>query len=385
MKYYILLLLVVSQMVQATHFRGATFTDASINASNMVNATMISTWRKAGGDSSVTIRVFGIDDTTRTTTLLEQTFDNPVTDSSDPDFDVHTATITLNLSGLPAGSYVIRYEDCCRISNIANGVSDNDFAVETIVNRNDTNNNAPIVNSNPATRVAIGRAFSQNINATDLDGDFPLTYQFLTNTASPDLGAPAITGLNLDQAGQLTMSAAATSSFADGDNLVAKIRITDSSGAYSDRDVMFIAAKTDNNAPVISDPLPGGNTQTINVGQTLNITITGTDVDAGQTVLISATGVPANATFTAGAPGNPTTATFSFTPTANQAGQTFGINFDATDNDAVFPLTDSVNLQVTVNATPAQAVPTLSEWSMVLLSLLFAFIGFVFINQRRLD
>ena len=372
----VVLLLLFTSVAQASHFRGGTFTSASVNAANIFTGTMVTTWRKNGGDSSVSIRVYDATDTTRSTRLLSSSFLNPVTDNSDPAYSLHTANISINLSGLATGNYIIRYQYCCRIAGISN-VGDGPFAIEAFVRRDGTVNNAPIVNSSPFSRIAIGQAFSQNINASDPDGDNPLSYAFLNSTTPPDYAAPAIPNLNLDSAtGQLTMSAANTALFTNNSNHVAKIRITDSSGAYTDRDIMFNPITTSNVAPTI-DAIPGGNPQTVNAGQTLSFTITARDVDATQLVSLTALGLPANATFSVNPAANPVTATFTFTPAATQVGQTFGINFDARDNDAIFPLVANVNFRVSVNA-PVSSIPTLSEWMLIILSISLALIGYVY-------
>lgn len=100
-------------------------------------------------------------------------------------------------------------------------------------------------------------------------------------------------------------------------------------------------------------------------------------MDATQFVSLTALGLPANATFTINPAANPVTATFTFTPAATQVDQTFGINFDARDNDAIFPLVANVNFRVSVNA-PVSSIPTLSEWMLIILSISLALIGYVY-------
>jgi len=352
---FILMMLGCSNWALASHFRGGTFVTATIDANNIFTGTMISTWRIS--DNPLRFSVYDIADANRTNVLLSVDAPNPTTDSSDPDFVVTTATINLDLSSLASGSYAIRYSSCCRISGIDNTVNER-YAVETVITRNGTANSAPIVNSSPAVRIGIGQAFSQNINATDLDGNFPLSYQFLTNTAAPDYGAALIPNLNLNTAtGEFSMSATNTALLNNGDNLVAKIRITDSTGAYADRDVMFIAENSSNNTPTI-DVIAGGNIQQVVIGDTLSFTVTARDADAAQNVTLSALGVPTNASFTPSAPANPTTGSFTFTPVAAQLGQTFGINFDAKDNDATFPLSTTRNVQILVNNVPTITSPS---------------------------
>ena len=354
---FILMILGFSNLALATHFRGGTFINAKIDANNIFTGIMVSTWRKGQDVATgpLPFAVYNVTDVNRTNALLFIDAPNPITNNNDPDFETRTATINLNLSSLPSGIYAIRYRSCCRIGGI-NNITDSinsPYAVETVITRNGTANSPPIVNSNPAVRIGIGQVFSQNINATDLDGDFPLSYQFLTNIADPDFGAALIPNLNLNTAtGEFSMSATNTALLNSGDNLVAKIRITDSTGAYADRDVMFIVENSANNTPTI-DAISGGNIQQVAPAATLSFSVTARDADTGQNVTLSALGVPTNASFTPAAPANPTTGDFTFTPTAAQLGQTFGINFDAKDNDATFPLSATRNVQILVNNPPA--------------------------------
>ena len=358
-------LMFASQTVSASHFRGGTWVSSNTDNAGTFTGILESNWRKGMADAFVTVSAYDPTDATRTNSLLSQAFSNPITDTSDVDFNVTQAAVSLDLSGLPGTEYVLRWQNCCRVSTITNGVADGDYALETVSVRG---GNAPTIASSPSIRIAIGLEFSQNINATELDGDLPLSYTFLTNTGAPDLGAPAIPGLTLSNTGLLSMSAAASAAFNDGDLYVAKTRVSDTSGATSDRDITFIFQTSNNNLPTI-DSITGGSPQSVQVGQTLNFTVTARDVDAIQLIALSSTGLPTNSSFTPNAAANPVSGTFSFTPSLAQAGQTFGINFDATDND-IFPLTASTNIQIQVaqNATAGAAtIPTLSGWALILL------------------
>lgn len=374
--FIIFLLFATINIAHASHYQGSTFTSASIDASNIFTGTLESTWAKNGGNTSVSINIYLASDTSRSTPLMSQSFTNTVTNNTDPAFTLHTANISFDLSALAVGTYAIRYQSNARVSGIDNTTVSSSFSNEAIVTRNSTANTAPIINSSSFSRIAIGQPFNQNINAIDPDGNNPLTYAFITNIASPDYGASLIPNLVLDTAtGQLTITAVNTALFNNGDLYVAKVRVTDTTGAYSDRDVMFSFITTANVAPTIT-PLAGGNSQSVNVGQTLSFTVTAQDADSAQLALLSAFGVPANATFVPNAAGNPTTGIFTFTPDASQVGQTFGVNFDTVDDDATFPLSASINFQVTVTNV-AQAVPTLNEWMVILLALLLFSVGLV--------
>lgn len=98
-----------------------------------------------------------------------------------------------------------------------------------------------------------------------------------------------------------------------------------------------------NHPPVISVPGP----QLIQVGATLNFTVTASDKD-GDAVTIMATSVPANASFS----GN--TRMFTFTPVAIQAGQVFVVTFTATDTKGA---SASGTVQITVTMSGGGGTP----------------------------
>jgi hypothetical protein len=78
--------------------------------------------------------------------------------------------------------------------------------------------------------------------------------------------------------------------------------------------------------------------KTVNEGQTLTFTVTGSDPDTGQVLTYSASNLPSGATF------NPATQTFTWTPASGSAG-TYQVTFTVTDNGTP-PLSASETLQL---------------------------------------
>jgi len=112
--------------------------------------------------------------------------------------------------------------------------------------------------------------------------------------------------------------------------------------ALASSQVNFTAAA--NRPPVLNLPGP----QTVQVGNTLNITASASDPDAGDTVSLSAANLPANANFSPNpATGNPATGHLTFTPSPAQAGQIYSVSFTAIDNHGA---TVSGSLQITVTS-----------------------------------
>ena len=109
--------------------------------------------------------------------------------------------------------------------------------------------------------------------------------------------------------------------------------VINSQGIYSTSADACKIVKPVNNPPVLSYI---GN-KSINVGQTLNFTVSATDPD-GNTLNYTASNLPFGASF------NKSTSTFSWTPTYDQAGTYPNITFQVSDGSS----TDSQNVTITV-------------------------------------
>ncbi|MBZ0167354.1 MAG: putative Ig domain-containing protein, partial [Candidatus Omnitrophica bacterium] len=94
-----------------------------------------------------------------------------------------------------------------------------------------------------------------------------------------------------------------------------------------------------NNPPVL-DPI--GN-KSVQVGNTLNFTVTATDPDVGDILTFGASPLPSGASL------NPSTGAFNWTPTAGQVGTTPPITFTVNDGNGG---TDSEVITITVTAAP---------------------------------
>jgi len=97
---------------------------------------------------------------------------------------------------------------------------------------------------------------------------------------------------------------------------------------------------TSNLQPVLN---PIGS-KTVNEGQTLTFTVTGSDPDSDQTLSYSASNLPTGATF------DPATQTFTWTPAPGSAGN-YPVTFTVTDSGTP-PLSASETVSITVNVPP---------------------------------
>ncbi len=345
---FVALIFVFPQQVQASHFRGG-FMTASIAADGTVTINAETLWRNLAVGRVSFVRV--LDFPSRTTAISSISVPSSTitqTDTtSDPSFTRTVQQFTTSLSSLPQGSYIIRWDSCCRISGIANA-PESSFSLETVVHFDGTANSAPNILSSVITGVAAGFEYSQNINATDPDST-PLSYKFLVGATSPDFGPSSqIPGITVSTVGAIKIPATNTADLQvtntsnPAGDYVFKVRITDSSGAYTDRDVLLdVVTGTNSNPPVLSSI---GN-RSVNLGSTLTFNTSATDADTGDVVTLSTSTLPANSTFTQTS-GNPANGSFTFTPNSSQTG-THQINFEDRDNGNP-NLVDSELITITV-------------------------------------
>lgn len=216
--------------------------------------------------------------------------------------------------------------------------------------------------------VGVGRGleYTQNLSAFDPDGE-SLAFEFSAlNPGTPDYAPTSrLPGGTLDQFGNFRIPADSTSALQDntiplspGADYMEKFVVRDSSGAFSERDIMIDAV---NRTPPVLDPI--GN-RTVAVGETITVNVTGNKgLSGANTIRLRTSALPTGGTFTGG--GSTTAATvsgtFSWTPTASQVG-THGINFEVVA-DYVSPpqLADSEFVQITVVELAANRPPLLEE------------------------
>jgi putative Ig domain-containing protein/Big-like domain-containing protein len=213
-------------------------------------------------------------------------------------------------------------------------------------------NRPPVLNLPGPQTVQVGNTLTVTASASDPDsGDtvnlsaanLPANSSFSPNPAT---GNPASGQLTFTpspaQAGQ-TYSVTFTATDNHGATVSGSLQITVTSGGSGNR------------PPVISVPGP----QTVQAGNTLSFTVTGSDPDAGDVVSLAGSGVPPNASFNANS-GNPASGVFTFTPNSAQAGQTFSVTFTATDNHGA-SASGAVSITVTsgppTNHPPIISVP----------------------------
>lgn len=263
-------------------------------------------------------------------------------------------------NGTPDGNWVIDYRNGNRVAGIANYSNSNSGYVHVtsqIRKITGQTTGAPVLGSNAATGISVVRQDPQNLNASDPDGG-TLTYStaLKTNPSSDptvftDADAPDTNIVSVDQNGVLTVPNAA--SLTPGAFYVYKLRVTDSQGDYSDRDVLATVAPPGQAPPNIHDL---DSSYTVKPGETKVITFTADDTSTSpNNVTLSPAGLPSWATLTQ-TTGNPATATLTLSPPADLANTVAGINVDAT-TVAQPPLTSTKTLRVVVQAPGTTVSP----------------------------
>jgi hypothetical protein len=345
-------LAVSARDAQASHYRGGT-SEYTVDANGVVHVTFESLWRKTATAEVSGLRLLNSSRALLGTSFVEV---SDTLDTSHPDRNLRRQTFrTTLLQGKPAGVYYIRFESCCRVGGIRNAIEGTMALEVRIPYTPGVANASPSFGSDVITTVPRGYPYSQNLNVRDPD-ETALSYQLLVTptNAAPDYGPYAVVpGLSLDGAGEMTITAAGTASLLDntvgqpGADYAVKVRVTDASGAYAEREFLLDAVNTVNRPPVV-EALPP---LLVASGTTAQVTVTATDPD-GHNLALKIFGMPANATFvqTLNQPGL-AKGTFTFTPVESQVGN-FPVQFTATDN-GVPNLTSSTVLSVFVSSTDA--------------------------------
>ena len=251
-------------------------------------------------------------------------------------------TYTPNMNFFGTDSFTYKANDGLADSNVAsvsitvNAVSDAPVAV---------NDSGTIDEDAILTVTAAGVL----VNDSDVDGD---------SLSGVLVSGPANGTLTLNADGSYTYTPNANFHGTDFFTYKANDGLLDSNVAS-----VVITVNSVNDPPVLSVP---GN-QSVNEGQSLSFTVSGTDVD-GDTLTFGATGLPAGASF------NSATQSFSWSPTFSQSGN-YSVSFNVSDGNggsdlkSVSITVNNVNRPPTANAGPDQTVDgTLSGGGSVTLT-----------------
>ncbi|MBI1762031.1 MAG: tandem-95 repeat protein, partial [Acidobacteria bacterium] len=181
-------------------------------------------------------------------------------------------------------------------------------------------NRPPIANSFPVT-VTEDTATPITLTGSDPDGD---TFTFAV-VAQPMHGTLTGTAPNLTYTPALNYNGPDSFTFKTNDGKVDSVNA-----------LVTITVNPVNDKPVIT--VPGA--QNVTAGQTVNFTVTASDVDTGDVITLSAANVPQSATF------NAATGVFNWTPSA---AATVTVSFTATDNGTP-QMSDTKTVTITVGA-----------------------------------
>jgi len=243
---------------------------------------------------------------------------------------------------LPANcaDWVFSFYDCCRnagITTLTNAASEGIYIQSTLNSIAAPCNNSPEFTTLPVPYVCAGQTYVYNHGAVDADGDslvytlvnaqntsgVSVLYNAPFNGTNPMNSAPGV-AINSTN-GNVTMTPTASQI------AVVAVRVDEYRNGVligsAIRDIQITVLNCTNNPPLIN-PITGvtGGNQTGNYsveicpGQTLNLTIPGTDPNGGQIINWSwNNGIPGGI-FTGPSGGSPQNATFTWTPTAADVG-----------------------------------------------------------------
>lgn len=312
-----------------------------------------------------------------------------------------TGTYTLQVRSLVTGSVIHSYaaptnggvpwlasvDGCCRISTLRN-CADCSYRIETEV-RFDITNSSPVSSLPPIVNVPINSVFSFFVPAVDAQGD-TRSWRFSTSVESgisnpigPDGGADATNAPSINAAtGEVTWDT--TGGTAIGDLFTMSVRIEESrmGSPIGSSTIDFILRIVDAvaNDPPSCDIMPPGPFLALE-GDSISFTVTGTDPNSGDVITLNTAGLPPGATMM---------------PPLPLAGPDTGVastfNWDTQVGDAgayvvSFTVTDQGGLQSLCNASiavkPAAVVPAVSEWGLLVLTLVGLIVGTTMFGRRK--
>ncbi len=342
-------LLFTPSAANASHIQGGSI-DAGINADgHLVGVvTFLSTGSCVLGQSAYEMPNLVVTNPNGLTTpvTVPGTYQRclPTSMTATGTFDVD---LTAKFGSAADGAYTLKATGSARVGGIINGGSSIAEFNARVTKTGSTPAYSPKINSAVANAVAKNYPFKQNLNGVDPDGG-PVTY-----VSRAGQNGPTTDLVTIGADGVVSMTAAQTNALNHGSYFSYTVRVVDSAGDYSERDVLLTV--TGNNVPPAIQGLPSAPVVAITGAGPQNVSFTATDANHGQTVsLEAAAGAPAWVTLNAPA-GNPANATLVVNPPANTPPGLYAFNIDAVDSDQSAPLfaSEPVTVQV-VNSLPAK-------------------------------
>ncbi|MEX2610548.1 MAG: hypothetical protein WEA24_11420 [Gemmatimonadota bacterium] len=263
---------------------------------------------------------------------------NPGTSNSNP---IHTF-------GGSATTFNVRSFSCCRIGGLRNPGSS--YGVSTLVTLGD-GNRSPVSNILPIINIPAGGVQTWHLPAADADGD-PLRWRMSNSNEWGGNGAQP-PGISINPTtGQVTWNTSGLPLGQYWTNMT--IEELDGSGNPKGRvavdHLIQLVMSAPSNAPPVFTSGQCGTTIQATANSPISFTVTGSDPDAGQTVLMTVAGVPSGATSPVPGAGNPVSSTFNWTPTAGDAGPNV-ITYSITDSFGAQALC-AITINVSANDAP---------------------------------
>jgi hypothetical protein len=255
------------------------------------------------------------------------------------------------------GPYVATIQSCCRIGQL--DVGSNDYwRMEYTIDMTNGNTGGPVSAISPLLQFTMGQPNSIPLSPVDNDGD-TVTCRQATAAESKINDADSLTFYSVSSDCVISISQAA-----EYYNLwAAQIMMETANGDSNPIDFIFEGTTaTLNNAPVCSLDLaiPVEGYFSVDEGDLLEIGLTGTDSDAGDTLTFNPVSLPAGSSFSGPIGASPISGKFSWTPSPGQDGS-YSASFQVVDSSSATSLC-IIPIRVTeVNTPPPTPAPTCAE------------------------
>lgn len=264
-----------------------------------------------------------------------------------------SATFSVSVAGETDGEFILRQQASARVSGIQNSAPSTITVNARVKKEAGFTHRTPRITSQPALGISTLAAYSQQLAASVESGSASFALMQSadnTNTATYDSTSPATNLVSISGTGLVGIPFSTTAGLTVGHYYVYKVRVSDSAGQYTERDLLLTVS---NNAPPVFSGDSASGVIDVKPGVPTTLNFTATDPDVGQTLTMAVGGVPAWGSSTTGSG----TASVSLNAPESAVGTATQIAVDATDSDINAPMTSARTVTVRVVANTPEPKP----------------------------